>query len=221
MSGVRAALTQWIRRRLLARWVVCRGARAGGEVALTFDDGPHPEVTPAVLDVLDRHGARATFFCVGEKLRKHAALAEEMRRRGHELGNHSMTHAELSRLDLEATRNEFDQVYAMVDVHDRPLIVQDFLRPPKGVINLKVLRYCSARNVRIVHWSRDPEDFARNSASEVLAQFRQRPLVGGDIVLLHDKMPHSAESLEGLLEHMREAGLRCVSVSQLLAASGP
>ncbi len=220
MSSMGASVKRWIRSRLLRRWVVSRGPDACGQLALTFDDGPHAEVTPAVLDVLDRHGARATFFCLGENLRKHAGLAEEIRRRGHELANHSMTHAELSQIDLEATRREFDQVYAMVDSRGEPLIVQDFLRPPKGVINLKVLRYCSVRGVRIIHWSRDPEDFAKRSASDVLAQFRQKPLVGGDIVLLHDKMPHSAESLEGLLELAHEAGLRCVSVSQLLAASG-
>lgn len=211
-------MKQWIRRHVLRPWVVCHVPSAPGRVALTFDDGPNGDVTPQVLDVLEHHGAQATFFCLGDKLLAHRELALEMRRRGHELANHSMTHAELAEVDFERTEREFDGVFAISDPHGKPLIVKDFLRPPKGVINLRVLRYCLARRVRIIHWSRDPEDFAKDRADEVVVQFEQRPLVGGDIVLLHDKMSHSAESLDALLRHAHQEGLRCVTISELLAA---
>jgi peptidoglycan-N-acetylglucosamine deacetylase len=211
-------MKRWIRHNVLRPWVVCDVPSAPDRVALTFDDGPNGEVTPKVLDVLERHGAKATFFCLGEKLLKHRELALDMRRRGHELANHSMTHVELAQVGYERTEHEFDEVFALSDPHGKPLIVKDFLRPPKGVINLRVLRYCLSRRVRIIHWSRDPEDFAKDDAGDVVGQFEKSPLVGGDIVLLHDKMPHSAESLDALLRHAHQEGLRCVTISELLAA---
>jgi peptidoglycan/xylan/chitin deacetylase (PgdA/CDA1 family) len=220
MSGLASRAKGWAREHLLAPWVTVRGRPTGRRIALTFDDGPHPQVTPQVLDVLDEFGARATFFCLGRHLQDHRELALQMRQRGHELANHSMTHAELAQIDAAAIAREFDEVFAMRDEAGNPLVVQDFLRPPKGVINLRVLRYCAKRGSRIIHWSRDPEDFAQHSAQAVAGQFDRQPLQAGDIVLLHDKMAHSAESLRMLLLRAGQLGLQCVRVSDLLEPAG-
>ena len=208
----------WLRTRVLRPWVVGRVDNAGPRVALTFDDGPHAEITPRVLDVLDRYGAKASFFCVGENLRRHQDLAEQIQRRGHELANHSMTHAELVDIDYAATAREFDDTFALLSMNERSIVTQSFIRPPKGVINLNVMRYCAMRKKRIIHWSRDPEDFLSRRADQVLEGFERRPLVSGDIVLLHDKMPHSAEVVDGILAGLSQRGLGCVTVSDLLRA---
>lgn len=218
MSQAMRHLKTWLRTRVLRPWVVSRIENAGPRVALTFDDGPHAEVTPRVLDVLDHYGAKATFFCVGENLHRQPSLAEQIQRRGHELANHSMTHAELVDIDYTATAREFDDTFALLSARDRPSVTQSFLRPPKGVINLNVLRYCAIRRKRIIHWSRDPEDFLSGRADQVIEGFERRPLVSGDIVLLHDKMPHSPEVVDGILRGLSRHGLGCVTVTDLVRA---
>lgn len=216
MKPALQTLKAWTKRTLLRPWMTCAGPVDRPFVALTFDDGPHPTHTPQVLDVLDRFGAKATFFCVGERLREHPRIVDEMIRRGHEVANHSMTHAEFAGLGYDGIAREFDEVNALRDAGGRPLVSSGFVRPPKGVINAGVLRYCSARHVHIAYWNRDPKDYATHSVGEAMTGFDQQPLVAGDIVLLHDKMPHSAELVEALLSAMQSSRLRAVTVSALL-----
>lgn len=212
MSG----LNQWVRQTLLAPWVSVKGSSRQPAIALTFDDGPHPEVTPAVLDVLARHGVQASFFCVGERLAAQPALAARLRHEGHEIANHSMSHAEFAHIGGPAIAAELDQAFGLRDEAGRPWMVPHLLRPPKGVLNGKVLQYCITRGIRVVHWSRDPEDYAAHNAASVLQHFDARPLAAGDIVLLHDKMPHSAATTDALIRQAQASGLRCVTVSALL-----
>jgi len=89
-----AGIGLWPRSTLLgSNWRrLPREAAAGGAVALTIDDGPDPEITPRVLDALDQHATKATFFCIGERVLRHAALAREIVRRGHAIENHSQRH---------------------------------------------------------------------------------------------------------------------------------
>lgn len=218
MASLLATLKDRVRRRLLRRWIVVDVPDAQGCLSLTFDDGPHPVHTREVLDVLDRHGAKATFFCVGENLRRHPGIAGEILERGHELSNHSMTHAEFASIGARAIARELDGVAAMTTSDGRPLVTPGMFRSPKGVINLGVLRYCASRASRNIYWSRDPEDFATRGAQEVIDGFGDRPLKSGDIVLLHDKLPHSAEAVELILRRMSAQGLRSVTVGSLLAS---
>lgn len=209
----------WVRSRLLRRWVVCSVPRAADRVALTFDDGPHPQYTRTVLDVLDAHGAKATFFCVGTQLKRHPELAAEILARGHEIANHSTTHAEFAQLGYEAISSELDAVFSLCDDEGKSIAAQRFFRPPKGVINLQVLRYCAGRGKRVIYWNRDPKDFATRGVEEVMAGLGDQPLAAGDIVLLHDKLPHSAASVEKILQRLEGTRLKAVTVSALLAAA--
>jgi peptidoglycan-N-acetylglucosamine deacetylase len=214
-----SAIKGWIRRRLLSRWVVCEVRGAPGQVALTFDDGPHPEYTRAVMAVLEAHGAKATFFCVGDQLSRQPALVAEMKARGHEIANHSMTHAEFAQLGHEGVSKELDGVFSMRDAAGTPVAAQAYFRPPRGVINVPVLRYCAARGKRIIYWNRDPKDYATRGVDEVMAGLAEQPLTAGDIVLLHDKMPHSAASVQHILQRLEASRLKAVTVSTLLAAA--
>jgi peptidoglycan/xylan/chitin deacetylase (PgdA/CDA1 family) len=214
-----SALKAWIRSRLLRPWVVCAVPGAKGQIALTFDDGPHPEHTRTVMAALEAHGARATFFCVGSQLAKEAELVAEMKARGHEIANHSMTHAEFAQIGYERICSELDDVFTMRDAAGTSVAAQGYFRPPKGVINAAVLRYCAARGKRIIHWNRDPKDFATQGVEEVMVGLGAQPLTEGDIVLLHDKMPHSAASVEKILQRLEESRLKAVTVSTLLAAA--
>lgn len=210
------AAKQWIKRSVLRPWMTCAGARATGQVALTFDDGPHPEHTRRFLRVLDKHVAKATFFCVGTNLRRHPEIAAEILAAGHEISNHSMTHAKFAGLGYAEIAREFDEVFALEDDFGQPFTSSRYIRPPEGVINLGVLRYCAVRRVRIAYWNRDPRDYATHAADEMVGKFKDQPLVSGDIVLLHDDVPHGPQAVDQVLQMMQVASLKAVTVSTLL-----
>jgi peptidoglycan/xylan/chitin deacetylase (PgdA/CDA1 family) len=159
---------------------------AGGppRLALTVDDGPDPEVTPALLDALDAESIRATFFCIGERVAAHPALAREIRRRGHALENHSLTHPyTFSFLGPRAMAAEVDGAQRLIAevVGHRPR----FFRAPAGLRNPFLEPILSARGLRLASWTRRGFDTVAGDARLV-----QRRLLRGlgarDILLLHD-----------------------------------
>jgi peptidoglycan-N-acetylglucosamine deacetylase len=203
---------------LLRPVVVRRRPGAAGLLALTFDDGPNPRYTPRVLEVLDRYRAKATFFCVGQNLIRYPEIAQAICDRGHEIGNHSMTHAEFASIDYRQIEAELDSPLRILGKDGQPWIAQSaYFRPPKGIINAKVLRYCIARKQRIVYWNRDPKDYEASSAQQIVDCFAHSGPDAGDIVLLHDKTPHTVEALDELLARAQHAGLASVAVRALLS----
>lgn len=206
----------WLKRNALRPWMTCARPSAGNRIALTFDDGPHPRFTSEVLDALDAHAAKATFFCIGSNLVEHPALAAEIARRGHELSNHSMTHPGFAGLAYRSIAREFDSVFSLTGPDRSHLVTPGLIRPPYGTINLRVLQYCIAHGAHIVYWNRDPKDFNAADAEEVLATFRDEPPRAGDIVLLHDSVPHCAAVVAGMLDIIATVGLEAVTVSTLL-----
>jgi len=202
---------------------VSRGLREGGRVALTFDDGPDPDVTPAVLDALAVDGARATFFCIGRSLAEHPALARRLVAEGHELGNHSWRHSRWQNffgagaLGREIERGA-DAIAGLTGSRAEP-----FYRPPIGLKSPPLAWAAARRRLTVVAWSLHSRDTRtadpRRIAERVLARIRP-----GDIVLLHDghdrpgrHRPGSARALPEILRGLRERDLHCVTVSELLA----
>jgi len=201
-----------VRRSALRPWLLEHGAASSRAIALTFDDGPHPEFTPQVLDVLQRRGAQATFFLVGQKAERHRELVRRMLADGHEIGNHSMTHADFATLPLPAIDREVREAEELL----RALGVTQphiWFRPPKGVLNARTLAYAVHRRWRYAMWNRDPKDYAAASAQAVREFFERTPLCGGDIVLLHDKTAATVTALDSLLDQAQARTLRCVALS--------
>ncbi len=193
------------------------------EVALTIDDGPDPEITPRVLDLLDAHRARATFFCIARHAEQHPALCREIVRRGHSVQNHSYRHAHtFSLLGPAAMRREIEQAQdALAQVTGlRPR----FFRAPAGLRNLFLDPVLHALEMRLVAWTRRGFDTRRSDPAEVLARLT-RGLRAGDILLLHDHhcaMTAAGEAvtlavLPGLLQQFESAGLRAVTLPEALA----
>ncbi|WP_129644752.1 polysaccharide deacetylase family protein [Peristeroidobacter agariperforans] len=198
-----------------------RGRTDQPQVALTFDDGPDPEITPAVLDMLAQHDARATFFVIGRNLEKHRALGEHIHREGHELGNHSWQHSYLLNFSSAAGHGvEMDrcsQLIKSVTQSDR----EPLYRPPVGLKSPAMARAAHQRNLNVVAWSIHSRDtFARDPRAVANGVVRRiRP---GDIVLMHDghdrdnqHRPLILEALPLLLQGLRERGLKSVTVSEL------
>ena len=177
-----------------------------GTVFLTFDDGPNARHTPDVLDVLDEHDVKATFFLVGRDVRLNESLAADVARRGHVLANHTLTHPRMDRLSNDARQIEIegmDDVIASVGGQH----AQGLFRPPYGHASFSLIGQCLSLKRTVVMWSRDSFDF-RASADEVVAGFEQRDAVAGDILLFHDDSAASAPALRKLIPRWKAAGLR-------------
>lgn len=152
-------------------------------VALTFDDGPDPDGTPAVLDSLDKAGIKATFFMVGEQVKDNPSLAREVANRGHAVGLHGATHT--SQRDLEDWKVKDEMAYGLgtleVATGSRPT----HFRPPYGVFSEAGYEACQALRLEPVYWSAWGMDWETISA-ERITDIVERDLAPGAIVVLHD-----------------------------------
>ena len=169
-------------------------AAARSEIALTFDDGPDPQVTPRVLDLLDVHAARATFFCIANQARRHPDLCREIARRGHAIENHSCSHLPtFAFLGLGGIRRELAQAQATLgELSGRP---PRFFRPPAGIRNPMLDPVLHEAGLTLVSWTRRGYDTQRTDIDSVTARLAA-DLVAGDILLLHDG--HAARTRAGV-----------------------
>jgi peptidoglycan/xylan/chitin deacetylase (PgdA/CDA1 family) len=183
----------WPRSHLLgANWTRLP-ATSGNTIALTIDDGPEPDVTPKVLAQLEKHKANATFFCVGERVLRHADLAREIIRQGHSIENHSQRHRhDFSLLGPGRMRGEISR--AQDSIFGVTGIVPRFFRAPAGLRNPFLDAVLHRLDLRLVSWTRRGFDTVSGDADKVYRRVAT-PLAAGDILLLHDG--HAARSSHG------------------------
>lgn len=185
-------------------------ARARGEVCLTFDDGPDPALTPRVLELLERYGAKASFFCIGEKAAVHPALVQDIARRGHSVENHTYRHPVLfACFGPQRMGREVDRTQEVLErlTGDSPR----FFRAPAGFRSPLLHPVLSRRRLHYVSWTRRGFDAREAHADRVFARLA-RGLAAGDVLLLHDSSAVVLPVLERLLEELSRRELRCVSL---------
>ena len=187
---------------------------ATGYVALTFDDGPTPKHTARLLDGLKERGIHATFFLVGYRLQDNAALVQRIKAEGHQIGNHSYDHAQLTTLSHTA---------ALEDLADCDLALCTLLgegdywvRPPYGTIHPQTQ---AALDVPVICWSVDPLDWAGTNA-EIIAEHIVQNAADGDIILLHDCYADTVDAALAAADQLLARGLQLVTVEQLLTLYG-
>ena len=213
----------WALHQRLGLGLVVRARGGRGEVALTFDDGPDPETTPAVLAALEAKGVRATFFMLGEKLLRHPELAREVKARGHEvaLHGHHHRHAWLKTpwgpiADLDRALEAYAQVFG-----GRPR----FFRPPHGGWTEPFFFAVRARGLVPVQWNLEAGDWVPNKSPEDVAKKVLTRLIPGDIVVMHDAGPGGKKSpaaLKKLLPELKARGFRPKPLGELrLVTGGP
>jgi peptidoglycan/xylan/chitin deacetylase (PgdA/CDA1 family) len=168
----------------------CRLSRDDA-VALTFDDGPHLDGTPAVLDELQRRGATATFFLVGEQVRLRPSLAGEIVAAGHEVGVHGDRHTLLLRRTVRALADDLDR--AVETIAEATGVLPTLYRPPYGVFSAGALAHVRARGWRPLLWSTWGRDWERRATPTSIARRATRRLRAGDVVLLHDSDAYSSD----------------------------
>jgi peptidoglycan-N-acetylglucosamine deacetylase len=197
------------------------------ELAITIDDGPDPRITPRVLDILDDRGAKATFFCIGERVQRHAELVREIVRRGHSVENHS--HRHLNHFSLLGPRSLIAEIERAQDTigittGQHPL----FFRAPAGLRSPFLDPVLSRLGLRLASWTRRGFDTVSASAEAVLGKLTRR-LGAGDILLLHDGhaaltangVPVILEVLPRLLDATAAARLSPVTLRAALAPENP
>lgn len=187
------------------------GHASGPAVSLTFDDGPHPEHTPRLLDELEAAGIEATFFIIGERAKRHPGIVRRIAAAGHEIGNHTWTHGEPKQTSTSQFLAELRRTRAFLeDLTGEPCRV---VRPPKGELSPGKLFGLLKTKQPIVLWNQDTKDYAMTDPAAIghwVAEYRPRH---GDIVLMHDVHPHAASGIALLrkLEAFRPVRFRRVS----------
>jgi peptidoglycan/xylan/chitin deacetylase (PgdA/CDA1 family) len=188
-------------------------------IAVTFDDGPHPDGTPAILEALAAAGARATFFLVGEQVERWPRVAAAIPRAGHEVALHGYRHRLLLRRSPRAVERDLERAFAVIAgaTGSEPTVY----RPPYGVLSAAGLRAARERGWRPLLWSRWGRDWEARATPDTIAARAAAGLEPGDVVLLHDADHYSsagswrrtAAALPLLLAAVGRSGVPAVSVT--------
>lgn len=167
-------------------------------MALTFDDGPHPDHTQRLLDDLARFQLRATFFVIGENVRRYSNLVARMHADGHEIGNHTWSHSEPKATSAKALADEVrrtdDLLFQLTGEIPR------MMRPPKGEVGLQKLIQLWRINKTVAMWNVDPKDFRMKESAEMENWCHAYQPADGDILLMHDNHPYAPHAIECLAE---------------------
>lgn len=220
-AGSAAGLGYTLGAQMLARaGLAVRRGPGRAQVALTFDDGPHPVYTLRVLEVLNHYGVRATFFFVGRHARGLPRVTKEVAAAGHSLGSHTYSHPHLWTVGPFTTWKEVaDGVRAVEDAAGRSA---RYFRPPWGAFNLSSLQACGALGLVPVLWTVRSEGYFWRPSAPRMSQEVVRKAGPGAVVNLHDRggFPDTPErvleALPGIVEGLRARGLQPVSLDELL-----
>lgn len=181
-------------------------------IAISFDASWGGDKTLQILDILDRYNVKTTFFLVDIWTQKFPELVQEIIARGHEIGNHSLTHAHMSKLDQSGVIKELS---GMADGLEKVAGVRPVLfRPPYGEYNDLVVATARAQGYEVVQWSVDSQDWKNRGAQDIIT--RATKVQSGDIVLFHNDSQYILEALPEVLSFYKKSGYNVVPVSEIL-----
>jgi peptidoglycan-N-acetylglucosamine deacetylase len=191
----------------------------GMSIAITFDDGPNPELTPRLLDMLKERGIKATFFVVGKNVEEFPAIVTRMALDGHEVANHSWSHPTLTKLGVESFRKQIENTNQAIAnaTGKRPVL----MRPPYGATSVSLNKRLNEQfGLKVILWSVDPLDWKYRNSSRVYNSIIQntRP---GSIILAHDIHPTTVAAMPATLDALLAKGYKFVTVSELIAMEVP
>ncbi|MBQ3040831.1 MAG: polysaccharide deacetylase family protein [Clostridia bacterium] len=189
---------------------------AGKKIALTFDDGPHPRLTPKILGILDKYSVKATFFVIGQNAKYYPKQLEMIIDNGHEIGNHTYSHKILKFLKKSEIEKELlDAEKQIKEIKDCEI---NLIRPPCGLYDDNLEQIARNRDDKIVLWAIDTLDWEHTSTN-VMVKNVLRNIKDGDIILFHDYVSgeyNTPRALEILIPILLEKGYEFVTVSELL-----
>jgi peptidoglycan/xylan/chitin deacetylase (PgdA/CDA1 family) len=191
----------------------------GMSIAITFDDGPNPELTPRLLDMLKERGIKATFFVVGKNVEEYPGIVTRMASDGHEVANHSWSHPALTKLGVESFRKQIENTNQAIAnaTGKRPVL----MRPPYGATSVSLNRRLNEQfGLKVILWSVDPLDWKYRNSDRVYNSIVQntRP---GSIILAHDIHATTVAAMPATLDALLAKGYKFVTVSELIAMEVP
>lgn len=200
--------------------VIFSGTTAcGKKIALTFDDGPHPVKTPKILALLEKYGAKATFFIVGSNADAYPEIIAKEAAGGHELANHSYTHPRFSKLTEAEIKAEIERTDAAIKKASG--VSPKLFRPPEGAYSKDIVKIAGEMGKETIIWTVDTLDWARSPRDTIVENVKAN-VTFGSIILFHDCTrdgTFTLEALEVLLPYLKSQGYEFVTVSELIAES--
>ncbi len=191
----------------------------GTHIAITFDDGPHPTLTPKLLDMLKERGVKATFYVIGKNVVLYPEIMKRMVAEGHEIGNHSYTHPALTKCSPDKITEEITKTNEAV--LQACGVKPTTMRPPYGATNAAITKRLNDEfGFAVIMWSVDPLDWKIRKASHVSNHILQNTKSGG-IVLAHDIHPSTIDAMPAVLDGLLSKGHQFVTVSELIALDRP
>ncbi len=185
-------------------------------IALTFDDGPHPYLTPKILDILEKYDAKATFFVVGKMAKTYNAALKEIASRGHEIGNHTFSHLPESSEKCEQLKKEILETEKIVfDLTGKKTAI---FRPPTGYCCKSAVKMTTEIGYKTIVWDIDTRDWAKTPPNQILKTV-QKYARSGSIILFHDfigKDSPTPAALEIVLPYLKNQGFEFVTVSEMI-----
>jgi peptidoglycan/xylan/chitin deacetylase (PgdA/CDA1 family) len=204
--------------------VLCSVATSEKRTALTFDDGPNPNHTPPLLDILKAKGIRATFFLVGRRVRRHPEIARRIAAEGHEIGNHGFHHIPMNILVSSLLEREVAGAERVI--HETTQIRPRYFRPPMGWINPIGLRVVRRMGYEPVIGTIHPRDFTRPGTEVIVERVLER-IAPGAIIILHDggwwsgvDRSQTVEAVDRITDLLGREGYRFETLSQLTGSDG-
>jgi peptidoglycan/xylan/chitin deacetylase (PgdA/CDA1 family) len=193
-------LLQWLPRTVVSTNVPDRKKA----IYLTFDDGPDPVHTPAMLDFLQAHDAHATFFLIGRKVEQHPGIVERIVAEGHRLGNHSYAHPNFHALSLSAKLDEIDRADRVLAAFDG--VERHSFRPPHGAFSVPLTLHSAWTGRHLAYWSYDSLDYQKRPPEDLAGLLREHAPNAGEVILMHDDSDCSRRVLEIILPEWRADG---------------
>jgi peptidoglycan-N-acetylglucosamine deacetylase len=193
---------------------ICKGKEEGNSIAISFDDGPNPAVTPVVLDMLKEHNVKASFFCIGKNIPGNELLLKRISDDGHLIGNHSWSHSYFfdffrdSRVEAELNQTN-DAIFKITGKK------VNYFRPPFGVTNPVIARVVNKLEMPVIGWSIRSLDTTIKDPDQLFKRVVSR-LKPGDIVLFHDSHPRIIPVLKKFLEHAKQHGFVVVELDKVI-----
>lgn len=187
------------------------------QIALTFDDGPHPVRTPEILDILDKYSIKATFFLIGQNIEYYPEIIKREIQSGHEIGNHTYSHAQLDKMTCAEIENEINKFENSLSKYYN--YCPSLIRPPCGSFGDTFKSAIEDLNYKIILWSIDTRDWSHTPANKIIDNILSK-VKSGDIILMHDYITGTSPTpavLEAIIPKLIDEGYEFVTVSELLS----
>lgn len=192
---------------------------SSNKIALTFDDGPHPCYTEEILGILDEFDVKATFFVIGKNAEKYPDILQHVIDSGHEIGNHTFSHANLRALNEKNITEELERTQEII--YETGEYGTKLIRPPEGKYSPAMTKLAEKMEYSIVLWTVDTRDWAHTPSDKIYDNVT-KSIKSGDIILFHDGIVGSSptpEALRRIIPELKNMGFSLVTVSELLGSS--